>query len=387
MTTKISLVKTDDGYVCKVDDVVGFGPTPELAVEAANVEIDKKRPWYFLVTVWERQFCDYFINYCIPSLLSPGNIPALKGRQRVIIACPENDFLYIKDSRPGKRLGLYCDIEWLPFERPESIKINVHRHMGKAHLGLTKRAFDDMAFGVLLTPDMMLADGSLAFCDQKRKEGYKVVLTLALRSEEEALFQKMDEFRVDVDRGFSKRQMAWCATRSLHSQSMQYEWQAGYFSPTPSAIWWRMPEEQMLIYGLSWNPIFVDYSHLNKHDDNVMREWTIDGDYIYKNFGDDERLIYVCQDSDEVIQVSWSPKLDRPASYGKHSTYKAGDYEEFEEKKRHWLHNWFYSKSFEPLKRRIFFQPVRWHSEDLTEDWTYMESVCTKYLKDALAYE
>lgn len=343
------------------------------------------RPYYFLVTVWGRQFSDYLVHYCIPSLLSAGNIPALPGRSRFIVACPEIDWKYISESRSAMRLQLYADLEWIPFDVTPGG--NAHRMMGEAHLLLTRRAFDDMAYGVLLTPDFILADGSMEFVDGKRKEGYRVVLTCALRSEEEALFQAMVDRGVNIAHGISRRDLAWCAVRANHSETQCYEWLTGYFAKSPSAVWWRMPEDQMLIYSLSWNPIFFDYSALQSHDDSVMREWTIDGDYVYKNFGDDPRLIYVCRDSDEVLEVSWSPKADRPRTMSKNSHWKSytpEGYEEFEKVKARWLTTFYYSDSFEPLKRRIFFGPVRWHFEDCGEEWDRVEDQCTKYLHEIL---
>lgn len=339
--------------------------------------------YYFLVTVWGKHR-DYLKDYCIPSLISPGNIPSLPERPLLLVACPEEDFRYLMESENWARLEAVCDVEWIPFDKPAP-ELSACREMGKAHLMLTERAFKDKAFGVVITPDFMLADGSMKFIEQKRQEGYKVVLTCALRSEEEALFQAMKDRGVDLNNGISRRDMAWCAVRSLHSRDKRYEWLSGYFCKTPSAIIWKLADE-MLIYTLSWNVIFIDYGSLQKHDDSVMRDWTIDGDYIHKNFGLDEK-IYVCQDSDEVIQVSWSPKADREVGLGKSNSWKENTQEGFqrdEVTKGGWFKTYFHSKSFDPLKKKIFYSPVKWHYEDLNEDWVSLESQCTKYMHEIL---
>lgn len=381
---KVQLEKVGDEYVCRIGEIEGRGKSPEEAVNQANSK--QQREYYFLVTLWERQFSDYFINYCIPSLISPGNIPSLPGRPRFIIACPEIDWNYINQSRYGRLLSIHCDVEWIPFNRPAGNE-SAHRAMGRAHVLLTQRAYEDKAYGVLLTPDFMLADGSMKFVEEKRQEGYKVVLTCALRSEEESLFSAMQERGVNLEHGISRRDLAYCAVNGNHSETKQYEWLTGYFTPNPSAVWWRMDKDQMLIYTLSWNPIMVDYSALRSHDDEVMKKWTIDGDYIYKNFGDAQKYIYVCQDSDEIIQVSWSPKADRARNMSKSSNWKLGTHEGYEgceKEKARWLNTFFWGPSFEPLKRRIFFIPAKWHFEDLTEDWDRVEKQCTKYLHEIL---
>lgn len=296
------------------------------------------------------------------------------------------DWKYIRASRAGRLLSIHCEVEWIPFDKPSSQE-SAHRAMGRAHVLLTKRAFEEAAYGVLLTPDFMLADGSMEFVEKKRQEGYKVVLTCALRSEEESLFSAMESKGINPAFGISRRDLAYCAVNGNHTETKQFEWLTGYLTKSPSALWWRMDKDQMLIYTLSWNPIFIDYSVLTSHDDSVMKEWTIDGDYIYKNFGDAKKYIYVCQDSDEIIQVSWSPAADRARNMSKSSYWKLGTqegYEAYERDKARWVSTFFWSDSFEPLKRRIFFQPVRWHFEDLNEDWDRAESHCTKYLHEIL---
>ena len=36
------------------------------------------RPFYFMVVLWGERFRNYFLDYCLASALSPGNIPALE---------------------------------------------------------------------------------------------------------------------------------------------------------------------------------------------------------------------------------------------------------------------------------------------------------------------
>ena len=52
------------------------------------------RPFYFVVVVWGREYRDYFLEYCLPSLLSPGNIPALDGKRpaKVLFATTAEDW-------------------------------------------------------------------------------------------------------------------------------------------------------------------------------------------------------------------------------------------------------------------------------------------------------
>ena len=40
------------------------------------------RPFYFVVVLWGERFRNYFLDLCLPTLLAPGNLPALATAQR-----------------------------------------------------------------------------------------------------------------------------------------------------------------------------------------------------------------------------------------------------------------------------------------------------------------
>ena len=45
------------------------------------------RPFYFVVVFWGETFRNYFADYCLPSLLAPGNLPVLEGGKHKFIFC------------------------------------------------------------------------------------------------------------------------------------------------------------------------------------------------------------------------------------------------------------------------------------------------------------
>ena len=74
------------------------------------------------------------------------------------------------------------------------------------------------------------------------------------------------------------------------------------------ALIFELPNQNGFIFKcMSWLPIYIDYSKIVKHDVSTIRDWSIDGDYIYKNFGSNRR-IKVINESIEGIVVSWSKK-------------------------------------------------------------------------------
>ena len=216
-------------------------------------------------------------------------------------------------------------------------------------------------------------------------------MTAALRFSEEKLFAELAAAR---PAGWSlegtplpgealvmpPRLLTTAAVRAFHIESLTYEWDAPYLPRIPSACWWKVRGERdaVLLHSISWAPIAMDYRAVREHEVGIFDTWTIDGDYIYDNFGDGEG-VYVVQDSDELIQVSWS----RDAEYGEPLKVKF------------WqslpvigrlvrgltLRSALASHIFDPLKRRIILLPVYWHGGEISESWARQERRVQKILR------
>src|SRR5437764_2968596 len=97
----------------------------------------------------------------------------------------------------------------------------------------------------------------------------------------------------------------------MHSETASYEWDAPYFHPIPSAVWWRVPDEDgIVLHSLSF-AYMLDFAAVPEHDPSTFDYWTFDGDYLYKNLGNIKRM-HVALDSDEMFLASWSPSHENP---------------------------------------------------------------------------
>lgn len=352
------------------------------------------RPFYFIVAVWGERYTNYFINFCLPSLLAPGNIPALRNRtrNRFLIATTAEDWARLSRTRVFEQLQGYVEPVWLEIGLPAD-GVSGCVHMGVGHKMATEMAYRDKAYGVVLTPDLVLSDGTMASVQRRGLEGYSVVLAAALRFGEEPLFRELEAMglaSLAARRGeegralaISGRQLVLAGIRGFHSETLRYEWDAECFTVFPVACWWRVPgEDGVVLHCLSWAPLLVDYAAIGHHDSSVMDDWTIDADYIHANFGEEART-YAVQDSDEAMLVSWAP-MGPPARdlwawralrrVGVEELIKGGA-----------LRDAYFGAFFDPLKRRIFWLPVRWHAKELGRAWAEVESRAQATLRSYLA--
>ena len=128
-----------------------------------------------------------------------------------------------------------------------------------------------------------------------------------------------------------------------------------------------MPGENgIVLHSLSWAPVLLDYGAIGgDHDISTFDQWTLDGDYLYNN-SKNFKHIHVVQDLDELFLASWGPMADRPMA--KHVVPLIGKLVA----KAQFGAN-YKNAFFDPLKRRTFFLPVRWHGEPLNAAWTAAE--------------
>lgn len=335
-----------------------------------------ERPFYFICVLWGERFRGYFLEYCLPSLLSPGNLPALSTRSpsKLLIATRPEDRAAIEATAVFRAVSrwvtpVFIEIPPCPPERSGC------QHMGTGHRLACEMAYRDRAYGAVLTPDSMLSDGSISRLQALALTGVELVLTAALRFGEEPFLANLRDIGAipaasrsasGAALTISGRQMVLAAVNGLHSETLAYEWDApGVLAILPAA-WWRVPgEDGMLLHSLSWAPLLLDYGAVADHDTSTFDEWTLDGDYVFRNIKSMDR-VHVVQDSDELFIASWGPLAERPVKRLQIPIFRkvlAGLF----------FRQSFQSEFFDALKRRIFFLPVRWHSKPINQKWAVTE--------------
>lgn len=358
------------------------------------------RPFHFIVVVWGEKYFAELANFCIPSLLAPGNLPALRGnvRHKLVLVTTREDRDRLTQYPIMTRWLRYADIEWVEIGLP-TLDESVYDHMNNGYKLGIQFAIDAKALGVLLTPDLLVSDGSLAAIEKRALAGARVVLTAALRYGAEPLFTKLGSMGLanrDSRLGeegkplsISGRELATAGVGALHSETLRFEWDATYFSPSftglPGACWWRIPDEDaIIVYTSSWAPLLIDYGAVGQHDTSAMDRWSIDGDYVFRNFGNDDS-IQVVQDSDEAMIVSWTPMDFLGISLKPNILQTIPRFGEFF--KGSLLRDAFLGPRSDPLKRRIFFKPVFFHGHDRNEKWDEVEARATDILTRYLLQE
>jgi hypothetical protein len=345
------------------------------SAEATPVGVTSARPFCFIVVVWGEQFRNYFLQYCLPSLLAPGNIPALANSRgaEFIIATTSDDWAAMHRTAIFNELQhhatpVFLELPPQPPERPNWI------HSVVGHQLCCEAVFRKKAYRVFTVPDYIYANGAIARLDQLATAGAQaVMINVQPRIAEEAFFANLEAMglspRTDSrDTGtplvYSSRQLVSAALRSFHSMTVVNEWEAPYFCGYAATPWWRVDEDGIIICGMGWNPLLIDYAAVSEHDVSLIETRGLDGDYDMRTIGH-LKTIYAVRDSDEIYAASWSSlaymaqplRRQRLGEWGKGTAFRAS----------------YYAPHFNWLHRALLFVPVRLHAGELGKKWEETE--------------
>ena len=345
------------------------------------------RPFWFLVPFWGRRYREYFVNYCLPSLLAPNNLPLLKSEDGhvFLIATTADDWQAIEELPIMERLRQYAWPKFLEIPHPQTEtapgSINAIYYLNSCQGKLVEAAYRAKAYGCLLWPDFILSDSMVASLLEHARAGHRLVLAAALRQIEERVVGEL------AQRGFLSndrpasvscrpicvpaRVLADLQIRHLHSEVTKFEEGAAGQPLISPFRYWMMPRQNgLLLHSFLMHPMLMDFAAIDHHDTACLDLEVFENIYLGRNFYDCGRL-HVVEDSDEFGILSLTLETVGQRSPPRHDvTPKRGAWTDFmtccgirASMKA------YAGRVKDPVQRDSFIGPVRWHSKDLSEDW------------------
>jgi hypothetical protein len=351
-------------------------------------DILRERPFYFMINFWGEEFRSLFLNYCLASLLSPRNIPALVNKEssRFIIVAPRADLEALDRAPMIAELRKHIATEFIEVSDPNAVpkqrrsanfnyEMNAHGYKLAADY-----AFRNKGYGCYLCPDTMLSDGTVVRLQERARKGAKAVMVAALRHEQVGMLRALESV---ISCGkpicLAPRDLMRLALAHLHPQVLRHDWTSDNFSTQPGFSVWRVPGgDGIILHSMRCNPLLISYADLTEHRTDSRfggpDRIAMDDDYIFNNFGAGEG-VQIVTDTDEIAYVSFTPS----------ETAVPLDTTGGEMSKRICLRVSAQTGMLDPLQRRLFRTHGRFHSGDITPEWSAMEQQIDAILDATLA--
>jgi hypothetical protein len=246
---------------------------------------------YIAVTFWGEEYRRFFLDYCLASLMAPGNIPAIQNKNiaRLLIATRQDDWQALQSEPIFIAAKRHIVIEHVPHEAGLNVPYNKKMMvMSQGHKLLTQRMFEDRAHGVMVYPDIIVADGAIGKIEQLAAKGYKVVLCIAVRFSNDGLVDDLKRLGF-VESGkpiiISAEELARLTLKHMHSETVRLDFDAELDDHGACSFFWVVkPGENLVFHCGNWAPVLLDYSAVDTHDASTFDAWTFDGDYVARNF-------------------------------------------------------------------------------------------------------
>jgi hypothetical protein len=260
----------------------------------------------FAVPVWGAGYVRTYLDVCLPTHLSDGNLGALggAGEHTYTLFTTADDFRVIEASRAFERLRGMVRVEVEILSPPGEgvnkykLKTSCYRHAFEAASGRGAAIF-------ALNADMVLADGFVRRSAELLERGVRLIevpgprgVGAAISSALNSNFRSADGVAISV----STRQLADLWLANMHPQLAQHNVEGPEGEPFhPSHLYWLVEGEGVMIRGFHLYPIVV-----RPPKGEISFNGTIDDDLVANlNLRDHER--YLAADSRELFCCELSP--------------------------------------------------------------------------------
>jgi hypothetical protein len=268
------------------------------------------RPIYITVVFWGETYRNQFATLLLPSLLAPGNLAAIRDLRgsKLVICTTRDDWDALRDSPLFKEMTSLIQPMHIEIPFPER-GANKYLHNSFAFKLAIQHCWQDRAYASLLSPDVILSNGTLAYLRQLAERGMDAVLAPALRFEMykcQSLLASGGIFAPGRPLVASGRQLAAVAAQGLHSELLRFEWASPQFCRQPISVWWRLPHKRgVLVHTTSWAMVLVNFNALSEMRDESLSTTTLDAVFILENFFhlQESNRLHLVTDTDDMFML------------------------------------------------------------------------------------
>lgn len=240
----------------------------------------------FLLPVWGARHVQDFLEYGLPSMLAPGNIPALARRTpcSFLLLAPQRDIAVIERSEVWQRLGSFASLDAHPIDGLISQSSSTILTLAyAAAIRQAGAAALDTCF-VPLVSDYVFADGALQGAVRPIFNGLSGVLAGNFQVSSEAIDPMLASYRTaDGALAIPPRRMVELSLDALHPATLaSIATAGGKVPPDVNRLFWRAGERGFvgrffLMHMIALRPERTDFIVAGPSDYSLVPELCASG--------------------------------------------------------------------------------------------------------------
>jgi hypothetical protein len=291
---------------CPLEQLMPFAVSESVP---ASFSPDKLR-YVLVMPVWGEHHTGLFLRYCLPFLLTDGNIGAFPDRGlQVYLTSRRVDFARMRQDGSYQRLGALTKL--VEIEIDDIIDLTLpYQAMTRCYMhALQMLAVPERTVTFFPTPDCILSRNALCAMKRRIETGARAIMMCGLRVELESVAPLLGQITASTSGtgGISERELSALGLRHLHPISKACDAESSEFLVgCPSHVYWIASDRGWLLaHCFHLHPMAV-----RGVPPVVDPDATIDGDYLL-GLGLDAGQCYICQNSDEFLTLELSPRVKR----------------------------------------------------------------------------
>lgn len=260
--------------------------------------------FHLINVVWGDAYINLFLNLCLPTQLSPGNIPVFRQSKESVykIYTTAKDAEAIVKHPVYSVLSKAIDTQIKVFNLSEECMKYSHTIMNYCHQHAIAEANRDDAILIVLCPDTIWSDETFVNLFKIVETGYRVIavpnLSVVTESFGPAFLKKFGIINPTTI-SVSSRDLVKMTLEHLHPFIKSYIWTSqGINNIWPSYFYWNVENSGLIARCFRQHPLMI-YPEIK----NVLSPDPIDSAYLSlscPNIND----FYVVEDSDRIFVVN-----------------------------------------------------------------------------------
>jgi hypothetical protein len=267
----------------------------------------------FLCPVWGSRYINEFLDWVAPTLLAPGNLPALSGTDSVFTILTHSASREVFESHPTfLQLSKLCRVQFVFID--ETMSYNRLEDEGNSvfllnlayQRGMAAETRDhNTVHFVIMNGDVLFADGCCTHLRQLCADSdVRLVMEAVFRAEAKGVERDIASYRTeDGAIAIPNRSLVRLGLKHLHPATDHYIWDnPGGSSPIANHFYWRIGSDKgLLAHCYLMHPVVIR---------PVNQVTAIDGfiDYAGPGLcGDDSSKIRFLDHSDDFVRLEVAP--------------------------------------------------------------------------------